>query len=70
MNDILLNIDSPIEQFADDTKLYGVIKYYEDVVKLQKDLDIAMEWSLHSLLFLSIDKCKAMCISLHITSAK
>ena len=66
MNDISLSIDSSIEQFADDAKLYRVVKCSEEVVKLQKDLDcIAMEWSLHSLLSLSIDKCKAICISLH-----
>ena len=34
VNDISLNIDSPIEQFADDTKLYRVIKCSEGVVKL------------------------------------
>ena len=45
MNQILLNINSP--QFADNTKLYRVVKCSEDVVKLQKDPDIAMEWSLH-----------------------
>ena len=46
-----------------------MIKCSEDVFNLQRDLDIAMEWSLYSLLSLSIDKCKAMCVSLHTTSA-
>ena len=36
VNDILLNNDSPIEQFADDTKLYRVIKCSEK----EKDLGV------------------------------
>ena len=46
------------------TKLYRVITCSEDVLNYRRVL--VMEWSLHSLLSLSIDKCKAMCVSLYI----
>ena len=37
-----LQIYSSIEQFADVTKVYRVIKCSKDATKLQKDLDTVM----------------------------
>ena len=38
-------IDCNIKQYADDTKLYAIIKNDNDIVQMQHDLDITAEWS-------------------------
>ena len=39
INDLSENIDCNIKQYADDTKLYAIIKNDNDIVQMQHDLD-------------------------------
>ena len=60
INDLSENIDCNIKQYADDTKLYAIIKNDNDIVQMQHDLDITVEWSNAWQLSFSFDKCKHM----------
>lgn len=60
VNDLPKWITSSINMFADDTKLWAVIKKKEDAEELQLDLDRIMEWTNKWLLKLNPDKCKVM----------
>ena len=60
INDLSENIDCNIKQYADDTKLYAIIKNDNDIVQMQHDLDITAEWSNAWQLSFSFDKCKHM----------
>jgi len=48
--------------FADDTKLWRIIKTTNDNQILQRDLDALMNWSNKYLLKFNPQKCKFMCI--------
>ena len=45
VNDIPDLIESNVKMFADDTKIYSVIKSFDDGLKLQHDIDKLMQWS-------------------------
>ena len=45
INDLDTGITSRISKFADDTKMYRVIKAESDRERLQEDLDCLHEWS-------------------------
>ena len=45
VNDIPDLIQANVRMFADDTKVYSVIKSFHDNLMLQKDLDNLMQWS-------------------------
>ena len=62
INDLPDHIDSEAYLFADDTKLFRVIKSEEDTGILQQDLSRALEWSEEWLLRFHPDKCKSMTI--------
>ena len=49
--------------FADDGKIYRVIKYIADCLKLQLDLDRIYKWTIDWKLDLSLDKCVTICFS-------
>ena len=60
INDIAEIIKCQLGIFADDTKMYSVVKSLCDVVNLQEDLDRMQDWSRLWLLNLNSEKCKVM----------
>ena len=52
--------DLDIFLYADDLKLFKVIKSYDDEKTLQKRIDIIYDWSKYSLINLHPDKCVSM----------
>jgi hypothetical protein len=58
-----MSTQSYMALFADDTKVYRVIKSIADRLLLQHDLRCMDEWSHQSLLKLQPPKCKAMTVS-------
>ena len=46
--------------FADNTKIYSVIRNFDDCLRLQKDLDQLSQWSRIWLLQFNAAKCKIM----------
>jgi ribonuclease P/MRP protein subunit RPP40 len=62
VNDIPDWIKSSIRMFADDTKIWKVIKDDKDKETLQSDLDNLMKWSAKWLLKFNQDKCKVMSV--------
>ena len=57
INDLPDAVDSYAYLFADDTKLFSKITK-EDVISLQRDLNILQDWSANWLLNFHPDKCK------------
>ena len=53
-------IESNLKMFADDTKIYLVIKSFYDSLKLQHDINKLMQWSSVWLLRFNAAKCKVM----------
>jgi len=51
-----------VKLFADDIKVYPEICNVDDAVKLQKALDLIVEWADDWQLAISIDKCNALSI--------
>ena len=51
-------VSSPILMFADDTKIFRVIRNKEDHSALQNDLNLLYEWSLQWQLNFNVVKCK------------
>ena len=45
VNDVPDLIESNLKMFADDTKIYSVIKSFHDSLKLQHDINKLMQWS-------------------------
>jgi len=68
INDIAEFIQCQLGVFADDTKIYSIIRSISDVIKLQRDLDNMQEWSRIYLLNLNLEKCKLMHISKTLSS--
>ena len=62
INDLPDEIDSEALLFADDTKVYRIIKSIEDSLQLQKDLDKLVEWSHKWLLEFNLSKCHVLSI--------
>ena len=60
INDIPNIIHTDLSFFADDSKVYTVIKTLEDTHKLQADLDSIQNWCHIWLLRLNLLKCKVM----------
>ena len=60
VNDITDGIQSTLEMFADDSKLYRIIKYSQDVDTLQQDLNYISNWSKFWLLNFNTAKCSVM----------
>jgi len=57
INDIAEFIQCQLRVFADDTKIYSIIRSICDVINLQRDLDKMQEWSRINLLNLNLEKC-------------
>ena len=62
INDLPDAVDSFAYLFADDTKLFSKITKEEDVISLQRDLNILQDWSANWLLNFHPDKCKLLTI--------
>ncbi len=60
INDLPEELQTRTYLFADDTKVYNVIRGEEDQTKLQQDLNKLEEWSDRWLLRFHPDKCKHM----------
>lgn len=62
INDLPASVVSMMLLFADDTKLYRVIKEAHDRVLLQQDVTSMRNWGLKWLLRYHADKCKSMTV--------
>ena len=60
VNDITDGVQSTLEIFADDSKLYRIIKYSHDVDTLQQDLNYISSWSKLWFLNFNAAKCSVM----------
>ena len=60
VNDLPSVVSSPVYMFADDTKIFRVVRTSEDYSALQHDLDLLYEWSIRWQLKFNILKCKHM----------
>ena len=60
VNDIPDLIKCNVRMFADDTKIYSVIRSFDDHLRLQSDVNQLLEWSHLWLLRFNIAKCKFM----------
>ena len=60
INDIVDNLTGTAYLFADDMKIYNVIRDEEDCVCLQKDIDMLLEWTDKWLLRFNVSKCKVV----------
>jgi len=58
VNDIPSIVSSPVYLFADDTKLFHVIKNRDDQLALQNDLNLLYNWSITWQLSFNKLKCK------------
>ena len=58
VNDLPSIVSSPIYLFADDTKIFRVVRNKGDYIALQNDLNSLYEWSLKWQLSFNISKCK------------
>ena len=63
INDICESINSSSYLFADDTKLFRVIKSNSDIATLQADLNTMIDWSDKWLLRFNKEKCKLLSIN-------
>ena len=46
VNDILSIVSSPVFMFANDTKILSIIRYIDDYLAIQNDLNSLHKWSL------------------------
>ena len=60
INDMPDVVDSMCQMFADDAKIYTSIQSWEDIRKLQMDIDRLSEWSKLWQLPFNVDKCKIL----------
>ena len=60
INDTDNNLESVASLFADDAKIYKIIKTKEDIEALQRDLKQLDNWSDKWLLSFNMDKCNTM----------
>ena len=64
INDIITDVDSKINLFADDCALYREIKSSEDAFALQNDLDRLYRWSCDWDMDFNVTKCFSMSVTL------
>ena len=63
INDICESLSSSAYLFADDTKLFRIIKEDKDTELLQSDIDTIMKWSDKWLLRFNKEKCKLLSVN-------
>ena len=64
INDIDSYVSSKILEFADDTKIVGVVRSPEGVKQLRQDLVDLYRWSNDSLMLFNTDQCNCKVINL------
>ena len=64
VNDIITDVDSKINLFADECALYREIKSAEDTFALQKDLDRLYRWNCDWDMDFNVSKCFSMSVTL------
>ena len=69
VNDIPSHVRCKIKLFADDTKIWNIIKTREDVRLLQEELEALEAWSDKWLVRFNLDKCHIMHIG-HVLDTK
>ena len=67
INDIVLNVKSEIQLFADDILMYKTIKNSNDHETLQEDLNTLTRWADTWLMEFNIPKCNVLQISTCVT---
>ena len=60
VNELPSLVSSSLLMFADDIKLYRIIRSPEDCLQLQRDIDILEQWSKQWLLSFNVIKCKVL----------
>jgi len=60
VNELPSLVSSPLLMFADDIKLYRIIRSPEDCLQLQRDIDVLVQWSKTWLLSFNVNKCKVL----------
>jgi len=58
VNEIPSIVSSPVLMFANDTKIFRVIKNRDDYIALQNDLELLQRWSQQWHLKFNVSKCK------------
>lgn len=64
INDIVTQLKSCSLLFADDLKIFSVVRCKDDCIRLQADLDVISNWCVENRLALNTSKCKKMSYSL------
>lgn len=65
INDLVGNLESAASLFADDAKIYKILRTEADVAALRRDMERLDEWSKKWLLSFNVEKCKTMHIGYH-----
>ena len=65
VNDLPEIVSSTVKLFADDTKLYRMIKNEEEELQLQEDLNHLQKWSENWQLPFNVEKCKVLHLGPH-----
>ena len=65
VNDLPSTTNSDVMLFADDTKLWRLIRDDTDVLALQNDINRIIQWCDKWSLKLNVEKCKHMSIAVH-----
>jgi ribonucleases P/MRP protein subunit RPP40 len=60
INDIDNSVCNNLLKFADDTKVFSVVRNDKDISKLQNDLVNLGKWSQDWLMLFNVDECKVM----------
>ncbi|CAM5159894.1 unnamed protein product [Natator depressus] len=58
INDLEKGVNSEVAKFADDTKLFKIVKTKADCEELQKDLTKLSDWATKWQMKFNVDKCK------------
>ena len=61
--DVGLSDDTNITLYADDTKIWRIIKTYDDHVKLQQDINLLQDWATRNKMKFHPDKCHVLPVS-------
>ena len=60
INDLELGVSREVAKFANDTKLFKVVRTQRDCEELQRDLYKLGEWEPKWQMWFSVSKCKVM----------
>jgi hypothetical protein len=63
INDIVENLQCKCYLYADDMKIYTVVKSQDDIARLQLDVNEVVDWAENWLIKLNVSKCKVLSIN-------